>query len=138
MNEQKPQGHEKRRYVRINGYFPVEFTVVRLQDDLLDLPWSKGHTSNISRGGICLETDVLSEAVIRYLSKGNIYLDLRLHLTSLQKVIKAVAEVVWHKPIPDCHKCYIIGLDFRSIIEDDLNDLISLAQAQSENEQDEI
>ncbi len=126
-DKKEPQGPEKRRYIRVNGNFPIDFTMVRLQDDLLDLPWSKGHTSNISKGGICLETDVLSEPVIKYLSNKNLYLDLRIHLPSMKGPIKAVAEVVWYRPIPESPNCYIIGLDFRSIIDEDLKTLISQA-----------
>lgn len=126
-------GQEKRRYIRIHGSFPVEFTIVRLQDDLLDMPWSKGHTSNVSQGGIGLETDILSEPVIRYLSKRNLYLEIKIRVPAQEIPMKAVAEVMWYKPMEESDKCFLIGLDFRSIIEDDLTLLISQARAVQKN-----
>ena len=130
---QDSQGQEKRRYIRIKGSFPVEFTIVRLQDDLLDLPWSKGHTCNVSQSGIGLETKILSESVIRYLSKRNLYLELKIHVPTKEVPMKAIVEVMWYKPIEDNDKCFLIGLDFRSVIEEDLNLLISQARAIQEN-----
>jgi hypothetical protein len=121
----RPQ--DKRKYIRLKGNFPVDFTIVRLQDDLLDLSWQRGSTSNVSKGGICLETDVLSESVIRYLNGKNLYLDLRVHIPSVG-VVKAIAEVEWYEKMDDRENCYIIGLEFRSIVEEDLRLLLDKAQ----------
>ncbi len=130
---QNTQGPEKRRYIRIKKCFPVEFTIVRLQDDLLDLPWSKGVTCNVSQSGIGLETDILSEPVIQYLSKTNLYLEIKIHVPTKETPIKAIVEVMWYKPIEGCEKCFLIGLDFRSILDEDLKCLMSLARDSQKN-----
>ena len=120
---------DQRQYVRLKSVCPIEFTIVRLQSDLLGMDWQKGHTSNVSRGGLCLETEELRDTVIKYLKQQNLYLELRIHVPLAHAPIRAVAEVAWYRKIgEEMSHAYIIGLKFRSVVEKDLNRIIGRAR----------
>ena len=127
MTEQERQD-DKRRYVRLETVVPVDFTIVRLQGDLPGLSWQRGRTRNVSQEGLGLETDHLDESTIVFLSKEQIYLDVRLHVAG-HKPLKAVCEVVWHEPLgSEETDRYLLGLKFRSIAAQDLRILIGRAR----------
>lgn len=130
MDSPKPltNPEDQRKYVRLKTVVAVDFTIVRLQEDLLGIDWEKGSVSNISRGGLCLETDSLNESIIKFLKKENVLLDLRLHVPFLPKSIKAVADVAWYKEnSKHSSKKYVIGLEFQSIAPENLKILLAHA-----------
>ena len=129
MSEKEDLGSkENRQYVRLPEPLPVEFTIVRLQGDLPGLDWARGVTRNVSRGGLCLETKELSEAMIKYLAHENIYLDLRMSLPFQSPSIKAVGDIVWYRQDAGDPKIFLIGVKFRSIIAKDLNQILRYAR----------
>ena len=120
---------DKRQYIRLPSAFPVEFTIVRLQGDLPGIDWQLGHTSNVSQGGMCLETAELSETVIQYLQRQNILLELRVRVPFGGPPVKAVAEVAWYRKVgEEMPRSYIVGLKFKSIIAKDLDRILGRAK----------
>ena len=125
MTVERRDHPELRQYIRSNVIFPVSFTIVRLQGDLPGMEWLKGSTQNVSRDGICLETIYLRDAVIEYIARERIYLDLRIQVVMGGPPIKAVGEVVWHQKMEDeVSSRYCLGLRFRSITDEDINQLM--------------
>ena len=123
------ESEDHRQYVRLKSVCPVEFTIVRLQSDILGMDWQKGYTRNVSRGGLCLETEELRDTVIKYLKQQNLYLELRLHVPLTHAPIRAVAEVAWYRKVgEETANAYIIGLKFRSIVEKDLSRILGQAR----------
>ncbi len=107
---------DQRKYKRLSSSFSVEFTIVRLQGNLPGINWEKGYTCNVSKTGMCLETSHLSEATMKFLSSENIFLDLRIRVPLVSKLIKVVGEVVWfRKKEGEDQSQYYVGLHFRSI-----------------------
>jgi hypothetical protein len=45
---------ERRKYVRLNSVFPVQFRLLSLDGKHFLSDWLQGFTSNIAKGGICL------------------------------------------------------------------------------------
>jgi hypothetical protein len=119
---------ELRKYIRIDGVFPVEFTIVRLQGDLPGIDWSRGLTRNISEGGICLETAELDESTINFLRQQNIYLELKMPVPPTKPPIRAVAEIAWIMKAEGASPLFLIGLKFRSISSTELKRLLWHAQ----------
>lgn len=116
---------DNRTYLRLEYAVPVEFTIVRLQGDLPGLDWEKGSTSDVSKGGLCLKTNKLSESTIKFLDHQNIYLEVRMHLPLTAEPIKAVTELVWYKK--DNNK-FVIGLKYRSISSIDAGRILKFAK----------
>jgi len=119
---------DRRQYLRMKTSVPVEFTIVRLQGDLPGFDWEKGHTCNVSRSGLCLESTRLRESTIIYLSRENIYLELKIYLPGILEPIKAVGEVAWHQEKKGEPGQFIIGLKYRSIIPSHLTKVLSHAR----------
>lgn len=113
---------DRRRYDRLPSFCEVDYTIIRLREDLLGMGWNKGVTRNVSQGGLYIETDGLDYNTYKYLSDNNVYLDLRLHVPWVPHDIKAVAEVAWFLEPSPGH--YEIGLEFRSIADSNLKLLL--------------
>jgi len=113
----KPE--ERREFVRLKSVFPVDYSIVHLQGDLPGLDWHRGFTSNVSKGGLCLETDKLTESTIIYIAKHNVLLDLRIFIPLNSPPIKAVGELQWYQRVGTRDKeKFILGLKFHSITEE--------------------
>ncbi|MGE0268473.1 MAG: PilZ domain-containing protein [Candidatus Omnitrophota bacterium] len=112
---------EKRKYFRVAQKIPVDFSVMDEQDILLPGVGSqKGHTVNVSKGGVCLETHTLSESTIKYLNQQHILLVLKFHLPLSQRPVNAIAQISWYekKETPSGVR-YVLGLKYRSVKADD-------------------
>ena len=118
------EAKDRRKYVRLKTFLPVEFTIVRLQGDLPGINWLKGETRDVSRGGLCLETIALEESTILFLNKEKIYLECRVHMPKGQPDVKIVGEVAWYSKVGEKQTDYTIGLKFRSIIPSDLEKIL--------------
>ena len=112
----------RRKYVRLESCYPVEFSIVRLQGDLPGISCEKGFTQNVSEGGLCLETASLEYHVFKYLIDNHIYLELKIQAPLPLAPIKAIGEARWFRETTPGH--YMIGINFRSIPKDYLGLLI--------------
>jgi len=119
-------GPDNREYLRLESAFPIEFTIVRLQGDLPGINWLNGCTRNVSKGGICLETDKLDEHTSKFISDENVFLELKLFVPPTQPPMKAVTEILWHKKMSD--NKMMLGLKFRTVAKTDINRLMKHAK----------
>ncbi len=116
-----------RKYLRTNVRIPVEFTIVRLTDELLGIDWEQGETCNVSEGGFCLETCKLGESTIQYLKKEVAQLDIRVELPGSDQKIKVFGKIMWHKEL-ESEGCFMLGIHFLSIVKPDLKQIIKFAR----------
>jgi len=123
VNAKHPSEH--RQYIRLKSTFSVKFTIAHLQESIPGIGWRHGYTSNISQGGIGLESSQLNEAVIKYLDRQDIYLETYILAPFASMPIKAICEVAWFKKQQE--NTYFIGLKFRSITKEDLNRILGYA-----------
>ena len=124
-NHNETPDAEHREYVRLHSSFPVDFTIVRLQGDLLGLDWQQATTQNISLEGICIETHNLREPTIKYFRDENVLLELRMKIPPDKPYIKAVCDVMWyHRQGAEENSKFIIGLKFRSIQQKELDRIL--------------
>ncbi len=108
------QGNERRKYLRISTVFPVEFVLIDDQGQKIT-PWLQGFTSNIGKGGICLEVNDLWWGFWDRLRLGmNVKITLQVPLR--KKDITATAQIVWRKRERREHfsRC-LCGLEFIGI-----------------------
>ena len=52
---------QKRRFIRLSSIFPVAFHVISKRNQTSSNFWIQGYTSNVSKGGLCIETVQLSD-----------------------------------------------------------------------------
>jgi hypothetical protein len=119
-----PPSTNQRQYHRIGTKIAIDFTVTRLQDEIIGIDWEKGFTNNISGGGIRLETIKVSKQVIAFLDKNDLFLECILHIP-FQKPIRTVCEVMWAKCDDKKDNHYHLGLEFRSIGKQELKLLMN-------------
>ena len=120
---------DKRKYKRLDTSFPVEFGIVRLQGNLPGISLQRGSTQNVSRGGICLETEFLNESTLKYLDENEIFLEVFISTPLKRSPIKAVMHVAWRRQIRKADRdIFLVGLKFNSIVKQDLDLLIGQAQ----------
>lgn len=129
MNKTATPENEKRQYIRLPGMFPVEFTMVYLQGEALGLEWQQGFTSNVSKGGLCLQTIHINEPTIKFLAAENICLDLHIHIPLSLPPIRAVSEVAWFQKLGNqSPQEYLVGLKFRLITQKDIGRILAQAR----------
>ncbi|MFC1674863.1 PilZ domain-containing protein [Candidatus Omnitrophota bacterium] len=108
-------GRERRRYIRLDSVFPVQFSILSIdgKETLSDL--LQGFTSNISKGGICLEVNNLKPEFAKLLKekKAKCSLDIQMPLAS--DAVFAKATVAWVKEIAAIPGKYFIGLRYEKI-----------------------
>lgn len=114
--DNKNYNEEKRRYIRLKSVFPVEFLVLPLKEKgSVASYWRQGYTSNVSAGGICLETtDIDKKTLDAILQRSLFEIRFRLHLT--RPMIPAKAEVAWIQKQEESGRLrFHIGLKFLEI-----------------------
>lgn len=108
---------EKRKLLRVAHKLPVEFKVLDTQQVLIPgVELQRGFTRNVSKGGVCIETEMLAESTIRYLNQQSILLHLTFFLPLAHQPVQAIAQIAWYerKALNDGVR-YVLGLKFRSI-----------------------
>lgn len=119
---------DQRRYIRLKSVFPVEFAVVHSPEDVLDMDWQQGYTSNVGKGGLCLETVSCDEETLCRLREGKACLELRIRIPLSFPSMKATAGVTWIERPDDVSGRRLIGLKFISIAPSDLARLVGHAR----------
>ena len=121
MTDKKPHDKqtdfaERRKYIRLNAVFPVEFQFLDLETSGSISDIKQGFTRDIGKGGICLEVNNIEEGFEEILMAKKAGLDLRLHVPLRHKETRAVASIAWYKKIKAGYpNKYLIGLSFIEI-----------------------
>jgi hypothetical protein len=111
---------ERRRYIRLQAVFPVEFQFLDPETGGSISNITQGFTRDVGKGGICLEVNNIEEGFEETLKEQKVRLDIRLHIPLSQRETKAVAGIAWYKKIKAGYpNKYLIGLTFLQIDPND-------------------
>lgn len=105
----------KRRYIRLDSVFPVQFRLVSLDGEKPLSDTMQGFTSNISKGGICLEVNELSPNLINLLKNQEAKLSLKIEVP-FGGSMQGSAVVIWvKKGTVNKKNKYLFGLDYDKV-----------------------
>ena len=111
-----PENPERRKYIRLNVIFPVEFQFIDPETSGSISEIKQGFTRDVGKAGICLEVNNLEDGLEQVLKEGRARLDLRLHVPLARPETKAIAKIAWHEKIKSGYpNKYLIGLSFLQI-----------------------
>lgn len=88
-------GIERRRYLRLNSVFPVEFQVLDAHGFKVLCEWKQGFTSNVSSGGLCLSINNLDAETLALLTQKDLQLSLRINIPLSYPTTKAIGSLAW-------------------------------------------
>ncbi|MBI4706843.1 MAG: PilZ domain-containing protein [Candidatus Omnitrophica bacterium] len=108
-------GHERRKYIRLDSAFPVQFRLESLEGENILSGWLQGFTSNISSGGICLSVNNLDPLFAALLKEHKVRITLEIEMPLGVYPVKALSEVAWVKDIKPQSGRYLVGLHYLSI-----------------------
>jgi hypothetical protein len=114
MNEPK-KAEERRRYVRLNSVFPVQFRVLSLDGKHFLSGWLQGFTRDISKGGICLNVNNLNSELADLLKNQKVKLSLEIEMYLTRSPIPALAMVSWVEEVVNEANKYSFGLNYEEI-----------------------
>ena len=107
--------HERRKYIRLDSVFPVEFRLISPDEKEFLSDWLQGFTNDISRGGICLSVNNLNPELSGLLREGKAKISLQLEMPINRAPIKARAKAVWINDILAIPPKSLIGLAYEQI-----------------------
>lgn len=119
----------QRNYIRLKSVFPVEFRKSDSSHVRPEGPWHQGYTSNIGKGGLCLE--VLATGGCPALSdiSSKALFELRVHIPLLNPPVKVIAELSWsEKDEKEDPPRYKLGLNYQSVDQADMKRLMVYAR----------
>ncbi len=115
MFNKEPLGAERRRYIRMDSVFPVQFVILSPDGGKEVSDWLQGFTNNVGKGGICLEVNNLKPEIAKLIKEGQAKLSLRIQMPLAAKPVPAHAKVAWVKDMPGRPDSYLIGLSYEQI-----------------------
>ncbi len=108
-------GPERRKYIRLNSVFPVQFRLESLDGERLLSGWLQGFTNNVGKGGICLSVNNFDPELVNLLRDQAAKLSIEIELPIIKRPISAKARVAWVKDILGTPNKYLIGLRYEEI-----------------------
>ncbi len=127
----KPEknSQEVRQYIRLKSVFPVECVFLDVVSGREIFSPQLGFTSNISRGGICLNTYHLPEEILKRLQAKDVHVNLKISIPLNRPALAAKACVAWLRESGDASQSkYDIGLRFIHVEAAGLNGMLKEAQ----------
>ena len=128
MRKLKFSRAEKRKFLRLDSVFPVEFQLAGAGQSGCE-PWHQGFTSNVSKGGICLEFLGVNEKILnRFMSPCEVRLNLRIHIPFSGPPALATGKVAWFKEDTQGELVrYAAGLKYEQVAAGDSRRVINFA-----------
>jgi hypothetical protein len=108
-------GLERRRYIRMDSVFPVQFRIVSSNGKDFFSDWVQGFTHNVSKGGIRLDVNNLNSAVLELIKRKDVILFLQIRMPLNKPEVPAQAKVAWLKNDPQIKERCLIGLTYEKI-----------------------
>lgn len=121
-------GSERRKYLRLDTVFPVQFRFASADGKAFLSNWLQGFTNNISSGGICLSINNLDADLLKLLREKKAKLLLEIDLPISRRPIPARAGVAWVKEAPGGINRHFIGLSYEDISAKQNNRLLRYAR----------
>lgn len=106
---------ERRRYIRLDSVFPVQFRLISLDGKTILSDWIQGFTHNVSKGGLRLDVNNLKPPISGLIKRQEARLSLQLRMPLSKPTLNAQAKVAWVKDNPEGSDGYFIGLTFDNI-----------------------
>ncbi|MCU0666335.1 MAG: PilZ domain-containing protein [Candidatus Omnitrophica bacterium] len=122
----KSEALNRRQYVRLDSVFPVGFRLFKKDANCFLSGWVQGFTSNVGKGGICLEARKINPEIARLLNDPSVALEIELLMPLGSSAIRAKAEVIWVSR-GQSEDEYVIGLKYASILESQRRKIIRYA-----------
>ncbi len=106
---------QRRQYLRLDSAFPVEFQLASPQEKNSLSEWLQGFTSNIGKGGLCLQVNNLKPELARLLKDRNAKLSLKIEMPLGRKPVNAAGVLAWMEEAAGSPGKYFIGLSYEQI-----------------------
>lgn len=123
MQKKDYPNQERRKYIRLDSVFPVQFRLLSLDGKCFLSDWLQGFTCNLGKGGICLEVNNLKTELAQALKSQTTKLSLVIQIPLSAHPVNALAKVAWIKEAVEEVDKYIIGLSYEEIIPSQNNRL---------------
>ena len=120
---------ERRRYIRLDSVFPVEFRILSLDGKQFLSDWLQGFTNNISKDGICLAVNNLNPELAKFIKSKQAKLSLNIEMPLAASPASASCKAAWVKDIATQPNRYLIGLTYEEIMPSANNRLMRYAMA---------
>ena len=108
-------GQERRKYIRLDTVFPVQFRLVSLDGKHFFSDGLEGFTNNVGKGGICLSVNNLNPELARLLKERQAKLSLGIEMPIFLEPVSALTKVAWIRDISGAPGKYLIGLNYEEI-----------------------
>lgn len=115
MPSQPDPRAERRRYVRLDSVFPVQFRLYSLDGTTPLSDWLQGYTSNIGTGGILLHVHDLKADLLLLVKAQQARIGLKIEMPLNRPVVAAQATVAWMQEKTDDAQKFGIGLSYVQI-----------------------
>jgi len=113
MDKYSKHIQERRKYIRLETVFPVQFQLYSKETNKAVSLLKHGFTRNVSEGGICLEASELDEESVAKLQSSDTELGLYINMPYRREPIKAMAKLRWLKKIKEQFpNHYLIGIEY--------------------------
>ncbi len=120
-----PKPTEQRRYIRLDHVYPVQFAFIEPSTNRIISEWKQGFTSNVSKGGICLNLQQIDKETIVYLKLKKRDLALKISMPLYRPPMEAKVHVTWIKEVEGAVPSkYMMGCEFTAISDKDRQRII--------------
>ncbi len=115
MKQSDNLAKNRRKYIRLNSVFPVQFRMLKVPNGEFVCDWMQGFTANVAKGGICLVGNNIPEPLLLMLKNKEVKLSLLIDMPVSSQPISALGIPSWvtqDNKTPDKH---IIGVEYEKI-----------------------
>lgn len=114
-----PPESERRKYLRLDTVFPVQFRLLSLQSETPLSEWLQGFTNDIGKGGLCLKVNNLPSNLTELVNNKQARLSLEIDIPLKAIPVTALANIAWVGEVDEASNKYLIGLSYDQINNDD-------------------
>jgi hypothetical protein len=111
----KDPRQDRRKYIRLNSVFPVQFQILSLDRERFLSGCLQGFTNNVGKGGICLAVNNLIPPLAETIKEHKAVFSLDIQIPLTAKSVKAAARAAWIEEASGCQDSYLIGLSYENI-----------------------
>lgn len=108
---------ERRKYIRMNSVFPVQFRLLSIDGKRFLSEWLQGFTNNVAKGGICLCVNHLNPDIAQAMlsQKEQLLLALEIEMPIFKIPASCTAKIAWIKAVPGKTNTFLLGLSYERI-----------------------
>ncbi len=130
MKRKEQKAADRRKYLRLNTVFPVEFQLFSGKPAKAVSPLNQGFTRDVSAGGICLEMRELEKGFVAKMKKAGTHLVIYINVPFHRTPLKAKVEPRWVNKVSNSfpHR-YLIGLEYIQISDHLRQQIVAYARS---------